>query len=232
MDIWSLGITLYNMLVGSIPCVSDEISPGTSFLTLPDETRGEVTDSCWRFVRRMLTVDQRYRMKYQELFDEPWLSATEEDLSSAYFADRKSCCDSAYTHFSSRSRDCVPLDVLEHLLKYDTETRRAHKFQSRTKQATGEQTTDSASVNVTIEQAKNTSQLFLDTALIFARKGAACEMVSAPMALSNYHIAVTYLSLIPPAFKYETILPFISARMTKLETDLFRAATGESLPRP
>lgn len=228
MDIWSLGVTLYNMLVGSIP----ECSAGASFLTLPDETRGEVTDSCWQFVRRMLTVDQRYRMKYQELFDDPWLKATKEDLSAAYFADRKSCCDSAYTHFSSRSRDCVPMVVLERLLEYDTKTRRAHDFWSLTQQATREQATDSASVNVTIEQAKNTFQLFLDTALVFARKGAACEMVSAPMALSNYHIAVTYLSLIPPAFEDKATLPFISARMTKLETDLFRAATGESLPRP
>ena len=230
MDIWSLGVTLYNMLVGSVGRVPDEVESGVLFLTLPDKTRGEVTDSCWQFVRRMLTVDPTYRMKYQELFSDPWLNATGEELDDAYFADRKACCDCLYAKFPFCSQKCVPRDDLERLLVQDTKTRRAHGFRRSTTPVPGNQAKGSIIADVTDDQATNTFQMFLDAALVFARNGAACEMISAPTALSNYHIAVAYLSLIPSSFVSgsDALLPPISARMKKLETDLFRIGIGEA----
>ena len=227
-DIWSLGVTLYNILVGSVYHVPDKVEPGVLFLTLPHKARGEVTDSCWRLVRRMLTVDPRYRIKYQELFDDPWLNATEEDLDNAYLADRKACCDSLYAKFPSFTRKCIPQDELEKLLEQDTSTRRAHHYRPSTPPASGEKAEGSAKIDVANDQASNTFHMFYDAALVFAQKGAACEMISAPMAISHYNIAVTYLSLIPLSFffKAESLLAAISARMKKLEIDLFKTSTG------
>lgn len=83
IDIWSLGVITYIMLVGYPPFYSDTDNNAEIFdkimrgaYDFPPEHWGEISDAAKAVIRRMLTVNPKRRITIDELLQDPWVRGT------------------------------------------------------------------------------------------------------------------------------------------------------------
>ena len=94
-DIWSIGIILYEMIYGKIPyepmrapdmyeqIISKNIFPNGGKI-------GQVkpSDRILDFMKKILVIDQKYRMNWKEFLDHPALNQVEQELPENFRVSR------------------------------------------------------------------------------------------------------------------------------------------------
>jgi len=222
MDIYSLGITLIQMISGSVPASDSPECKRLKFVTLPNKMRCDVTDSCWRLIQRMTMKDPNERISYEELWKDPWICAKPEDLAMAYTSDRTECA-----RIVSAGRDkeepvvymneaiklkCEliwPINVSVDVRKKKSATLHAKKF-----------LIDVQDFSALSKKREDFLREFvLKRALAFAHAGAACETVLPLRAIKEYKIAAVYVWLFNVCNDpVKDLMDDFSARISMLES--------------
>ena len=87
MDLFSLGITLIQMISGIASSADTPETEVLNFVTLPSRMRCQVTDKCWSFIQHLTMKDPVKRMTHEDLWKDPWICATEKDLADSFMKD-------------------------------------------------------------------------------------------------------------------------------------------------
>jgi len=204
MDIYSLGMTMWHMLTGiNHPEKEDPETDGFEFVTLPNKLRCLVTNSCWETVKYMLMKNPKYRMTYEELWNNKWLKASDEELSDCYMKDRMMCLDRIWPEPRSDIQECV-IDVVkkqasflwerdyEEDVKCDKKEESKHVVNRRKVYMKARENL-SFNMNKELEPIRKKLE---EIAKSHAREGALCESLLPLRAISEYKISITYLSII------------------------------------
>lgn len=82
VDVWSIGVCLFAMLVGSLPFVPqpvNNIAQLHSLILKGCEIPDTLSEECRDFLQAMLTSDPRKRIKMEDLLRHPWLLGENEE---------------------------------------------------------------------------------------------------------------------------------------------------------
>ena len=214
MDIYSLGITLIQMLSGSIPSSESAECRGLRFVTLPNKMRGEVSNSCWNLIEKMTMKEERDRMSYEELWSDPWICARAEDLRDAYISDRMACIDVEYS-YSGKDGEEAMRD-----LRRAVELKRDINWPICMKEEDRKNRMDELSFLVNRGNRNDFfKEVILTEALKHARSGAVFEYIASSCAIAEYKIAVMYVRLFNIFCHTESshLVRTFSARISMLE---------------
>lgn len=69
LTVWGLGILLYNMVAGDVPFKED----WQTVAGLKCKVKPEVSPSCWALLQRLLAVDEKQRIRLEEVEHSAWL---------------------------------------------------------------------------------------------------------------------------------------------------------------
>ncbi|OQV17036.1 Calcium/calmodulin-dependent protein kinase kinase 2 [Hypsibius exemplaris] len=127
IDMWSLGITLYSLVVGDVPFKGDSLSLliksiNTDSVQYPDGVK--VSPALRDLISRLLDKNPKTRIRMEEVKQHPWLSQTddsdedEECLTAAMAADSED--DAKHDAFPS-SKVITSRPDGNHLLSYKAE---------------------------------------------------------------------------------------------------------------
>ena len=103
LDVWSLGVTLYYMVVGRTPWTGrDEIELAANITTLPVEFPPSINDAHLKhLVRSMLDKDRDMRLKLHEIAAHDWVTSEGSDPLDCM--TRAGSCDDVYGGTTSSS---------------------------------------------------------------------------------------------------------------------------------
>ena len=73
LTVWSLGVLLYDMVVGDVPWQDDD-----EILSARVKLPRELTGECRRLLRGCLAVEERERLSLRQIQSHPWLSSHSE----------------------------------------------------------------------------------------------------------------------------------------------------------
>ena len=79
-DIWSLGITLYQLLTGEFPFMgknNDELKKNIHLGRFMYPKNTELTDDCKDLIQKMLIVDPSERITIPEALNHPWIKSAD-----------------------------------------------------------------------------------------------------------------------------------------------------------
>ncbi|KAK3096879.1 hypothetical protein FSP39_004355 [Pinctada imbricata] len=82
VDIWSLGVCMYAMLIGSLPFVPEpptNIAQLHSLILKGCDIPEGLSEECRDLLRRMLSVEPRKRIKMEDIFRHPWILGENEE---------------------------------------------------------------------------------------------------------------------------------------------------------